>query len=528
MSFAKKTLGIVGIICTIIASVVVPITTHAKNSDKNGCSINSATFSPGGDQTKNKNLPPSFTLTINSSNCVYTTIGINIINNLSVAASAVANSGNIIGNVAIGSLTGGTGGALIGGVASIQQLNGTILWSGYREIGADTATLVFPLNESICNFDIGADCLLSVVILSEGGLEYNTEEELGGSFFNGSTLRNDQRVLAYECNGFCDTNGSNKLPTVPLNDSDPNNGFIKRSNSGELLNPNNINSLDTSSPCYDAKAGAMMEQCNALLAPLPGLTKVDSSVSLGEYVNIIVRIGIGLVIVAAVVSMIISGFEYMTAAATGTKANAKKKLLNAVLGMLVALGMFTILTTINPNLINLQPGISAVSIGLDPEEEGDGNADIGEDSLPPNYTSRACPEGYTLINGITVCRKVAQNLEKMVADAKNAGIALTGFSFRSPEKQISLRKKNCGPTEFDIYKKPSGKCTPPTAVPGASRHENGLAIDFGVNRKTICYSKNPNPASCTDPAYIWLKNNAKKYGFYNTTKEPWHWSIDGK
>ena len=81
--------------------------------------------------------------------------------------------------------------------------------------------------------------------------------------------------------------------------------------------------------------------------------------------------------------------------------------------------------------------------------------------------------------------------------------------------QIAVRKANCGPTAYDIYEKPSKECSPPTAIPGTSQHEKGLAIDF-----ESCDTK---PAAC----FKWLATNAKTYGFKNLPSEPWHWSTTG-
>ncbi len=114
------------------------------------------------------------------------------------------------------------------------------------------------------------------------------------------------------------------------------------------------------------------------------------------------------------------------------------------------------------------------------------------------------------------CHKsIADEVRRMIEDAGKAGVTLTGHCWRSPEEQIELRKKNCGTTPYDIYQKPSSECNPPTAIPGTSNHEKGLAIDFDncSSRSTACFQ--------------WLNANAARYGMYNLPSEPWHWSVDG-
>jgi LAS superfamily LD-carboxypeptidase LdcB len=66
---------------------------------------------------------------------------------------------------------------------------------------------------------------------------------------------------------------------------------------------------------------------------------------------------------------------------------------------------------------------------------------------------------------------------------------------------------------------PASQCSPPTARPGTSMHERGLAIDFTSSGKLI--------TSHADKAFVWLAANAARFGFYNLPSEPWHWSING-
>ena len=51
-------------------------------------------------------------------------------------------------------------------------------------------------------------------------------------------------------------------------------------------------------------------------------------------------------------------------------------------------------------------------------------------------------------------------------------------SYRDPQRQIELRQQNCGSSHYAIYEAPSSACSPPTARPGSSNHERGLAVDF--------------------------------------------------
>jgi|GEM_PF-6858470 len=124
------------------------------------------------------------------------------------------------------------------------------------------------------------------------------------------------------------------------------------------------------------------------------------------------------------------------------------------------------------------------------------------------------------VQGIYVDSSISANLKKLLEAAEEGGVNLSGSGFVSSEKQINLRKQNCGVTEYDIYEKPASECSPVTPRPADLTHLKGLAIDFAYNGDQI--------RSKTDPGYIWLNANAEKYGLSNLPAEPWHWSTTGK
>lgn len=124
-----------------------------------------------------------------------------------------------------------------------------------------------------------------------------------------------------------------------------------------------------------------------------------------------------------------------------------------------------------------------------------------------------------VVQGIRVARSIGDNLNSLLNAARADGISLSGWGYRDSSQQIALRKAHCGTSDYDIYEKPANQCHPPTARPGASMHERGLAIDFTYN-DSIITSKSSAP-------YKWLAANAKKYGLYNLPSEPWHWSTNG-
>ena len=93
---------------------------------------------------------------------------------------------------------------------------------------------------------------------------------------------------------------------------------------------------------------------------------------------------------------------------------------------------------------------------------------------------------------------------------------MCGSGRRSPEAKIELRRAHRGSSNYAIYYMPAPQCSPPTARPGSSMHERGLAIDFSCNGGGAIRYGN----SC----WNWLAAHANDYGLYNLPSEPWHWS----
>ena len=120
-----------------------------------------------------------------------------------------------------------------------------------------------------------------------------------------------------------------------------------------------------------------------------------------------------------------------------------------------------------------------------------------------------------VVYNTTVHRSVGFAYRRMVDDAKKAGISISGGGFRTKQRQIELRKINGCP---DVWTAPASSCRVPTAIPGRSLHEIGMAVDITSGGRSL---------TSKTPAFKWLKAHADEYGFVNLPSEPWHWSITG-
>lgn len=132
--------------------------------------------------------------------------------------------------------------------------------------------------------------------------------------------------------------------------------------------------------------------------------------------------------------------------------------------------------------------------------------------------------GLVTVRGITVAASLGPQLEALLAAAAADGFVLGGSGYRSPEVTARLRVANGCP---DVYDSPASSCRVPTARPGTSEHEKGLAVDFTWQGQTICYPR--SSAQCSgNAAFDWLRANAGRFGFRNLPSEAWHWSPSGR
>lgn len=136
----------------------------------------------------------------------------------------------------------------------------------------------------------------------------------------------------------------------------------------------------------------------------------------------------------------------------------------------------------------------------------------------PNSNNVPSSQLHT-VRGIVVHESIADQLASLLAAAEADGVRLSGGGYRSASSQIRLRRAHCGSSDYAIYNMPSSQCRPPTARPGNSMHERGLAVDFTQNGRTLRRDSS---------GFRWMVNNASKYGFRNLPSEPWHWSTNGR
>jgi hypothetical protein len=150
-----------------------------------------------------------------------------------------------------------------------------------------------------------------------------------------------------------------------------------------------------------------------------------------------------------------------------------------------------------------------VVVGPPPAETAPGGG-----SAQPHATGTRAAVG-----GFVVDASIAGPLRALLASAESDGLTFGGSGLRSSEEQVALRRAHCGTSEYAVYRMPAADCSPPTARPGSSMHERGLAIDFTCGGRLV---------SRGDWCFSWLAANGPAQGFFNLPSEPWHWSVNGR
>ncbi|MBP9714999.1 MAG: L,D-transpeptidase [Candidatus Pacebacteria bacterium] len=188
-------------------------------------------------------------------------------------------------------------------------------------------------------------------------------------------------------------------------------------------------------PTEDATLGNTQTETNTnyeLLAPLPGIDAFFESdpaknkCALGKYLNKLIILIIGIAAVLAMVMIVMGGITYMTSELVSSKEAGKQQITHAILGLLLALGAWLILNTINPNLLklcldNLPP--ATVTIG----------PDAGDDTVDPDWGTG----GGTYSTGAGISEGTTNALKKL-----QAGWEINRLVVSGTQMKIELKKGN--------------------------------------------------------------------------------------
>ncbi len=131
---------------------------------------------------------------------------------------------------------------------------------------------------------------------------------------------------------------------------------------GEIFATSSFTTLDSNGvPVVGNPYTPTVNNCTAgageycLIEPLPGIPKVNPTKAgaFGEYINKLFNLAIGFGAVLAVLMIIIAGIQYMATDSVFSKGEDKNKIVKILFGLLILLGSFILLKTINSDLLNI-------------------------------------------------------------------------------------------------------------------------------------------------------------------------------
>ncbi|MFA6077879.1 MAG: pilin [Candidatus Paceibacterota bacterium] len=261
---------------------------------------------------------------------------------------------------------------------------------------------------------------------------------------------------------------------------------------------------------------------------------INSETSFSDYLNLIFKIGIGIAAGLAVIQIVIGGIQYMASESPFKIGDAKSKIEGAILGLILALGIYIFLYTINPDLVSLNLNIAKTA----PSMTG----------TTPSVSSGAGTRSTTGVIGgdPTVTQAIKDRIAAILKDEQrvrdrlktlNVGInasPCTVYGQKSctnvgllPDSTIAFLgtlKKACGSdcvvvvsggTEFWRH---------------ATHAENRPIVDIGKNssgpkiteyiiKTGLASGTRTNPNNCSSIGQTCIFGGAR---FYNENSEHWH------
>ena len=236
--------------------------------------------------------------------------------------------------------------------------------------------------------------------------------------------------------------------------------------------------------------------------------------ALGSYLNLMLKIFIGICAVLAVVMIVMGGIEYMTSELVSSKEEGKSKITGALFGLLIALASYALLNTINPDLLKTDVKIDPTTISFAEGPEitvGDGVI-CGQTSTVNGQSVESC--NASQLQTINFLGKSIEVNKAIVADLQAIDTAVKN----STDPKI----KNYVVSTLGSYNPRAATNSNP---PVASAHAFGVALDInsGANpyadSTTTC--KTDMPAAFvkmfTDRGFGWG-------GYWTSKKDTMHFS----
>lgn len=293
----------------------------------------------------------------------------------------------------------------------------TVTANVYTAVGGEVVS--FSVNTPLSNFP--TTCTIDVVPTNQSGILNAPRVKSCSVVFTTGTTGNNTTISASVT-----TDGKKYSSNFKLSD------VLKCDPKQNLVN----------GVCVDPVVQSTSTPTNTTytpLAPLPGLDQVPFETNpdlnpcpFGQYLNIMIKLIIGIAAVLAMIMIVTGGIEYMTSELVSGKEAGKETITNAILGLLIALGSFLILNTINPQLLNVCLKLAPATIVID---------DLGGESSEP----------FVPINKTTLKNTFGIDCEGNDGKGNTGRNAVAGIAKEFINKTIYSQDKRNTTTSSKIY-----------------------------------------------------------------------------
>jgi hypothetical protein len=106
------------------------------------------------------------------------------------------------------------------------------------------------------------------------------------------------------------------------------------------------------------------------ISVIPGVEEKGPVPPLGEYLNIIFDLAVGVAVILATLQLTYGAVLYMTSDVVGKKEESKERMQSSIIGLLLLLSTYLILYQINPDILSLKIGTPPPTATSTPTGEG--------------------------------------------------------------------------------------------------------------------------------------------------------------
>lgn len=310
----------------------------------------------------------------------------------------------------------------------------------------DNISITYQIGEEDC------DAISKGVGYCNYGMKIYINKQLAFKNTTNSDHTSKTKIL-FNCYKSCDTGDEKEWELLQTNLSKNSTTFSTQSTQQTISEDSGCLNSDGNhdSNCYDflAQIDGLGEETINEQGDKVRVIKDLKNFKIGDYVNQLYTVGIGLLAVFAVVMMITSGVQYMTEGSIFGKSLAKERMTNAGLGLILALSIYLILNTINPELLDVNFGkfdAAKISIIDGPAELDDDGYYVNKKGEPYRVNGQKLKEnGQWTPKGTETWKSIVNiDLENIFVnkpgDCSRIGQSCTSLYF-SPEIYTKLKNK---------------------------------------------------------------------------------------